>query len=93
MYDWWRDLLCALFLLVGFALGYAIAHRRTRREIVHTFNTIILNIYKLAWSGQHDKLLEFLHELCEDTPYVPDQHGGKIIRPVKKAGPYSEQEQ
>lgn len=90
--EWWRDLITAVLMLSAFVLGYVIARRRTRRDVVHTFNQIILNIYKIAWSGQHERLMEFLHELCEDSPYVPQSHNGKIIRPNKKPLPYTEQE-
>jgi hypothetical protein len=93
MWDYWvRDVVCAGLMLSSFILGYVIARRRTRRDIVGTFNEIIMTVYRLAWSQRYDELNGFLEELTNDkVPYVPDStEPGKIIRPNKKPQTYNE---
>lgn len=45
-----------------------VGYRRGRSEAVTMFQGILLEIYKLVWSGRQDELRRFLHEICTDDP-------------------------
>jgi hypothetical protein len=52
-------------LLVVTSVGfYNVGKRRGRREVVYTFQDILLQIYRLIWTGQQGKLREFISDVC-----------------------------
>jgi hypothetical protein len=63
-----------LFAAVGsllVTLGYLIGRRTQRRSIVKDYDEIIYTIRQMMLTKRWADLDRFLHELCEDTPYVP----------------------
>ena len=52
-------------------LGYLIGRRTQRRSIVKDYDEIIYTIRQMVITKKWADLDRFLHELTEDTPWVP----------------------
>lgn len=84
---WWEYAVWIACLLLSSVLFYRIGARRSRREVVHTFQEILIRIYQLVWSGQSEELHKFLSEVTGEDfgDYDP-----KIVRHNKKGKGYNE---
>lgn len=88
MREWIEYGVWFLLLILASALFFKIGARRARRDVVHTFNEILVRIYQLVWSGRDDELHKFLSEVMgEELPERPDP---KIIRHNKKGKGYNQ---
>jgi hypothetical protein len=88
MIDWFTHGIWTLVLVIFCAASYKIGARRSRRDVIHTFDDILKRIYQLVWSGRQEELSSFLAEVCEGVQLPADQP--KIIRHNKKGEGYKQ---
>lgn len=86
--NWVEYIIIGLSLTISSIGFYKLGARSSRRAVVYTFNEILMQIYRLVWSGRQEELHEFLAEVCGEQISPTDDPKMKIIRHNKRGKGY-----